>query len=320
MACGAVGFDKIAEVAADLDADLTGAFGLVRSAPSSGTFRRVLNATDPVALDEALCRWAEPAVPQVRDAERVERVVSADRKTMRAARCRLESGRFAQDQVVEVLDHASGVVLACQEVDGGDEIGAVGQVASQLIDRWGSLAGIVLIADAKHTQHKLVDQVGGASGWWVLPVKENQPGIHARVTGQPWSDLKAAAVERGTGHGRQETGVPPCVRKCRMSGVDHGYRAGNESSRERRRVPLMRPWRSVMATAAWTQRPVASYSFSSDSGVQPRRLAPSFHARLRLCRLGRAYEGAGQHPIRVRLARIHAGQRVKPCHDPGFAP
>jgi hypothetical protein len=58
----------------------------------------------------------------------------------------------------------------------------------------------------------------------VLPVKENQPGIHARVTGQPWSDLKAAAVERGTGHGRQETGVPPASESaaCLASIMDTG--------------------------------------------------------------------------------------------------
>lgn len=207
VACGAIGFDEIAEVAADLDPELTGAFGLVRSAPSSGTFRRVLNATDPVALDEALCRWAEPVVAGESGSvgRVVRRVVSADGKTMRAARHRLESGRFTQDQVVEVLDHATGVVLGCQEVDGGDEIGAVGQVMTRLIDRWGSLAGVVLVADAKHTQHKLVEQVGGAGGWWVLPVKENQPGIHARVTALPWSDLAPADVERGKGHGRQET-------------------------------------------------------------------------------------------------------------------
>lgn len=212
VACGAVGFDEIAEVAADLDPELTGAFGLVRSAPSSGTFRRVLNATDPVALDEALCRWADRPVAgesgPVRQAGSVgpvvRRVVSADGKTMRAARRRLE-GRVAQDQVVEVLDQATGVVLACQEVQSGDEIGAVEQALTRLVDRWGSLAGVVLVADAKHTQHRLVDQVGGAGGWWVLPVKENQPGIHARVTALPWSDLTAAAVERGTGHGRKET-------------------------------------------------------------------------------------------------------------------
>src|SRR5690606_36665894 len=130
--------DEIAVVAADLDPDLTGAFGLVRSAPSSGTFRRVLNATDPVALDEALSRWADRPVAgesgpveQAGPAARVARVVSADGKTMRAARRRLE-GRVAHDQVVEVLDHATGVVLACHEVKVGDEIGAVGHAVTRL--------------------------------------------------------------------------------------------------------------------------------------------------------------------------------------------
>jgi hypothetical protein len=87
----------------------------------------------------------------------VQRVVSADGKTMRAARRRPWSGRLIQDQVAEVLDHASGVVLACQEVDGGNEIGAVGQVMTWLVESWGSLAGVVLVAEAKHTEHKLVE-------------------------------------------------------------------------------------------------------------------------------------------------------------------
>ncbi|MDE3725210.1 transposase family protein [Nocardiopsis sp. N85] len=53
VTCGAVGFDEIAEVAADLTPELRAGFGLVRSAPSAATFRRVINATDPLALDEA---------------------------------------------------------------------------------------------------------------------------------------------------------------------------------------------------------------------------------------------------------------------------
>lgn len=213
VACGAVGFDEIAEVAADLDPDLTGAFGLVRSAPSSGTFRRVLNATDPVALDEALCRWAGPTSPvdptsapePEPGAGVVARVVSTDGKTMRAARRRDDRGRIAQDQVVEVLDHATGTVLACEQATGQDEITAVRRAVARLTERWGSLAGVVLIADSKHTQHKLVEVVNDAGGWWVLPVKENQPSIYARVTALPWPHVEAADVDRGKGHGRKET-------------------------------------------------------------------------------------------------------------------
>ena len=46
---------------------------------------------------------------------------------------------------------ALGVVLACQQVEHGDEIAAVGQAVTRLVERWGSLAGVVLVADAKHT-------------------------------------------------------------------------------------------------------------------------------------------------------------------------
>ncbi|WP_306365757.1 transposase family protein [Nocardiopsis sp. CC223A] len=109
VTCGAIGF---AEIAADLDPDLKAGFGPARSAPSAATFRRVLNGIDPLALDEALCRWAEPTTtapaptPAPAPAQ-ITRVVSADGKTMRAARRPAPEGGAVQDQVVEVLDHAT---------------------------------------------------------------------------------------------------------------------------------------------------------------------------------------------------------------------
>jgi hypothetical protein len=211
VTCGAVGFDEIAEIAADLDPDLRAGFGLVRSAPSAATFRRVLNGTDPHALDEALCRWADPTTTADPDPPHtpapvvIRRVVSADGKTMRAARRPGPDGQAVQDQVVEVLDQATGVVLACEQVTGQDEIATLRRVVSRLVDRWGSLAGAVLVADSKHTQHDLVRAVNDADGWWVLPVKKNQPGIHTRVTGLPWPQVAAADIDRDRGHGRRET-------------------------------------------------------------------------------------------------------------------
>ena len=124
---------------------------------------------------------------------------------MRAARRTAPEGGTVQDQVVEVPDHATGAVLACEQVTGFDEIAAVRRPASRLADRWGSLAGTVLVADAQHTQHDLVQLVNDARGWWVLPVKANQPGICARVKGLPWSQAAPADIDRGRGHGRRET-------------------------------------------------------------------------------------------------------------------
>ncbi|ACZ30622.1 transposase IS4 family protein [Xylanimonas cellulosilytica DSM 15894] len=214
VACGAVGFAEIAEVAADLDPELTAAFGLVRCAPSAATFRRVLCTTDPTALDEALCRWAQARArpdaagqppPAPADGQRRVRVISADGKTMRGARRRTGDGKIAQDQVVEILDHASGAVVACEPVNDGDEIGAVRTVMGRLADRWGSLAGVVVVTDAKHTQHKLVEQVGAVGGWWLLPVKANQPRILAKVRALPWAQVRAQDTCRGKAHGRAET-------------------------------------------------------------------------------------------------------------------
>lgn len=205
-ACGAVGFDEIAEVAADLDPDLIDAFGLVRCPPSSATFRRVLCAVDTIMLDEALCRWVEqaPAGDAVPEPGVVKRVLSADGKTMRGARRRHGDGKLVQDQVVAVLDHDTGGVLAGQQVTGGDEIAAVRALISRLIERWGDLHGVVLVTDAKHTQHKLVEKLNAAGGWWVLPIKANQPTILETIKGLPF-EFKPHDIDHGTGHGRRET-------------------------------------------------------------------------------------------------------------------
>lgn len=255
VTCGAVGFDEIAEVAADLDPELTAAFGLVRSAPSAATFRRVLNSTDPLALDEALCRWAAPttADPDTAPAPAttpaaIRRVVSADGKTMRAARRPGPDGRIVQDQVVQVLDQATGVVLACEQVTGQDETAAVRRVVSRLADRWGSLAGTVLVADSQHTQHDLVRLVNDAGGWWVLPVKGNQPGVQAQVKGLPWAQVAPADIDRGRGHGRRETRT---VRILQFPGhLDPGLVGATQAVKIGRHVLRKK---TVTAPPAWTR-------------------------------------------------------------------
>lgn len=255
VACGAVGFDEIAEVAADLDPDLRAGFGLVRSAPSAATFRRVLNGTDPHALGEALCRWADPSTtvdpdpPPMPVPVVIRGVLSADGKTMRAARRPGLDGRAVQEQVVEVLDQATTVVLACEQVTGQDEIAALGRVVSRLVDRWGSLAGTVLVADSKHTQNDLVRAVNDADGWWVLPVKKNQPGIHTRVTGLPWSQVVAADVDRGRGHGRRETRTVRVLQ--RPAHLDLGLAGATQVIKIGRYVLRKK---TVTAEPAWTRQ------------------------------------------------------------------
>lgn len=256
VTCGAVGFAEIAEVAADLDPDLKAGFGLVRSAPSAATFRRVLNGVDPHTLDEALCRWADSTTTTEPDLSPtsvpapvvITRVVSADGKTMRAARRPGLEGQLVQEQVVQVMDQASGVVLACEQVSGQDEIAALRRVVSRLADRWGSLAGVVLVADSKHTQHETVGALNDADGWWVLPVKKNQPGIHTRVKGLPWSQVVAADVDRGRGHGRRETRT---VRVLQRPGhIDLGLAGATQAIKIGRYVLRKK---TVTAEAAWTR-------------------------------------------------------------------
>lgn len=81
---------------------------------------------------------------------------------MRAARRPGPQCRPFQDQVVGVLDQATGAVSACEQVAGQDEIAAVRRLASRQADRWGSLSETVLVPDS---QHGLVGLVNDAGGW-----------------------------------------------------------------------------------------------------------------------------------------------------------
>jgi predicted transposase YbfD/YdcC len=219
--CGARTFVELAEVASDLDPDLSEPFGLVRTPPSAATFRRVLCAVDPGVLDEALTRWAldlpladdepeaEPEAGLVEVAEparvRVRGRVSLDGKSLKGGRVTDETGKKTQYAVLEAVDHTSKAVLGQEQIIAGDEIAAARAMVARLAARPDALTGLVVVADAKHTQHDLVALINDSGGYWILPAKHNQPTIAAYVEALPWADVPALDLTRGKEHGRQET-------------------------------------------------------------------------------------------------------------------
>jgi len=300
--CGAETFDETGEIVADLDHEILAGFGLVRAAPSSATFRRVLNTVDPDCLDEALCVWAsgvairqddvppepattlEPApktgtIPESQPATAQEskpahtppepgRVISIDGKTLKAARSFDAGGAMSQVAVLEALDHATGAVLAQEQINAGDENAAGIQIVKRLAKRFGSLDGITIVADAKHTTRELASVVTTLGGDWVFTVKGNAPTAQSAAASLPWAGIPIADVTRGKAHGRKET------RTLRLTQIpDHidlTLAGATQAGLVRRTT-----WRKKTVTSAyaWTHETVLIATSLSTEQASPKRLA-----------------------------------------------
>jgi predicted transposase YbfD/YdcC len=223
VCCGASTFVVIAETVADLDPAMLTGFGLGRRRPpSAATFRRVLNQVDPVHLDEALTVWAittdpvpglEPEPVAAPDlladpgiGPGIDLVVAMDGKTLKGARSWDENHVMRQEAVAEAVEHGTRLVHGLGRIMGGDENAAVIEMVDRIaVRRGGSLAGVVVTADAKHTTRELTAKIIGLGGHYLLTVKGNAPAAHAALDSLPWAKVENAHVTREKGHGRQET-------------------------------------------------------------------------------------------------------------------
>ena len=114
-----------------------------RRAPAVNTLRALLHALDPAELEAAFRRHAErlddvPTSPGLR-------VVALDGKTLRGSFDHLDDQAAAQ--VLSAFASEAALILAHQEIAGGDEVAA----AQALIERLG-LRGVLFTADALHCQ------------------------------------------------------------------------------------------------------------------------------------------------------------------------
>ncbi|HSO54594.1 MAG TPA: ISAs1 family transposase [Actinomycetes bacterium] len=284
VCCGASSFAVVAETVADLERRLLVGFGLgCRRPPSAATFRRVLNVVDPGELDEALSVWAtgtdpvpepepEPAAAVepgtgaepgtagepgtatgagAGSVEVVDLVVALDGKTLKGARSWGEDGVMRQEAVVEAVEHGTRRVHGLVRVVGGDENAAVLALVARLAARrGGSLAGVVVTTDAKHTTRELTATIIRLGGDYLLPVKGNAPTAYAVLDALPWTKVENAQVVREKGHGRQETRT---IRLVTLAGIDTTLTGVAQAGRVRRSVQRKK---TVTTPAAWTHENV----------------------------------------------------------------
>jgi hypothetical protein len=117
-----------------------------RRAPAVNTLRALVHALDPVEIEAAFRRHAEPLGGGTAPPGR--RVIALDGKTLRGSFDHLDDQAAAQ--VLSALASEGALILAHQEITEGDEIAA----AQALIEQLG-LRGILFTADALHGQKNL---------------------------------------------------------------------------------------------------------------------------------------------------------------------
>lgn len=192
MLAGAKSYVAIAEWAHDLPKSVRVRLGIERVPPSETAIRRVLQAIDADLLDRTVSGWLAAR------AQRPERwpAIAVDGKTARGARA--AGGRAVH--LLAALDHFGSVVLGQRVVDGkSNEITAFAPLLDGI-----DIAGVIITADAMHTQREHAQYLTGRGAHYLLTVKGNQPKLHAQLQALPWRDIPAVDITRDKGHGRLE--------------------------------------------------------------------------------------------------------------------
>ena len=158
--------------------------------PSESTIRRVLQDLEPADLDALLRSWLCTRTGTING----RTVIAVDGKTMRGTR----TGEDPAPHLLAALDHATGAVLTQERVAGkSNEIPAL-RVLLEPLD----LNGVVVTADAMHTQADTAQWIRGRGGHYLLTVKDNQKTLRRTLKALPWKSVPSiSSVD--TSHGRR---------------------------------------------------------------------------------------------------------------------
>jgi predicted transposase YbfD/YdcC len=274
VAAGARSVAAIAEWATDAPGPVLAALGvrgdpLTRRChvPGEATIRRVLARVDGDAVDATVGAWL---ADRLRPPPRPRRVIAVDGKRLRGS---ARDGH--QVHLLAALDHHDGAVLARRQVDGAPgEVPAFAPLLAGL-----DLAGVVVTADALHTQRDHAAFLVDRGGDYLLVVKANQPGLHAQLVGLPWRQIPVMDRTRDHGHGRVEIRT---LKVAAVAGLWFPHAAQAIQVIRRVRTPGSRRWRTVTAYA------VTSLALGSAS---PAQLAGWLrgHWRIEICQADCAY-------------------------------
>jgi len=196
VVAGARSYRVITEWAGDLHEPLLVRFGAGRGAPSMATIRRAVLGVDADLLDAVWTAWVAARASRAPAPAQLV-ALAVDGKTVRGAR----RGDGRAPHLVAAVDHSTGVVHGQVAVDAkSNEITAF----IPLLDRI-DLTGVVITADAMHTQDGHARYLHRRGGHYLFIAKANRPTLLRELTALPWGAVKIAFTCTNTGHGRVET-------------------------------------------------------------------------------------------------------------------
>lgn len=210
MMCGARSESAIAEWGRNYGHKWLRRLGIKRNTvPSQSTIHRVFKGIKVAALERAITEWSESLLGEPVALE----AIAVDGKTLRGA---VKQG--AQDaHLLSAVSHRLATVLAQVAIpDGTNEISSMEDLLEQL-----TLTGLVVTADALHTQEATAQAILDAGGDYLMVVKENQPTLLREIALVFETSTLAQTVSRSsstTTHGnRIET------RSIAASSALHGW-------------------------------------------------------------------------------------------------
>jgi predicted transposase YbfD/YdcC len=179
--------------------------------PSKTTLWRVLTRADAAAVDAAVGAWltAQTAARQAADhswhewpAETGLVAVAVDGKTVRAA---IDS-EGNQTHLLAAATHGEQLVLGQVEVGAkSNEIPQFAPLLDGLTAAGVDLRGLVITADALHTQRGHAEYLHQVGAEFVFTAKGNQPRLFAALDALPWATTPIAARDIDRSHGRVTT-------------------------------------------------------------------------------------------------------------------
>ena len=215
---GASSFAAITDWLHDLDEHARTRLGFSDGVPAGTTMWRLLIRLDPTQLATVLAGWLHTRAPRSGppSPRRYRTVIAVDGKTLRGAR--LGDGR--QVHLLSALDTATGIVLAQVTVDmKSNEITSFAPLLDAVEKVLGTLAGVLFIADALHTQTGHADEVTARRAHLLVQVKGNQPTLFKQLKRLPWAQIPVGDRTRERGHGRRETRTVKAVTVATPGGI-----------------------------------------------------------------------------------------------------
>jgi len=223
--CGCEDFVEIEEFGRSKEAFFRRFLELPHGVPSHDTFRRVLQAVCPQALQRCLIDWLTEARARAPAAPAAGQVVAIDGKTLRRT---FDGARgLGALHLVSAWATANGITLGQVAVDAkSNEITAIPQLLDLL-----DLKDCVVTIDAAGCQKNIAAQVVDKGADYVLALKDNQPTLHAQV-----SDYFLRQLEEENADGQMR----------RLCQAEQGH--GRSETRETFVAPAPKAW---VAAGAW---------------------------------------------------------------------